>query len=45
VIAEGVETARQFDLLRDAGCDCFQGHLLGRPVAASQIEREVLACA
>ena len=45
VIAEGVETTRQFDLLRDAGCDCFQGHLLGRPVAASQIEREVLACA
>jgi len=45
VIAEGVETERQFDLLRDAGCDCFQGHLLGRPAAASEIEREVFACA
>jgi len=44
VIAEGVETIRQFDLLRDAGCDCFQGHLLGRPVAASEIEREPFAC-
>jgi diguanylate cyclase (GGDEF)-like protein len=43
-IAEGVETVRQFELLRDAGCDCFQGHLLGRPAAASEIEREVFAC-
>jgi diguanylate cyclase (GGDEF)-like protein len=44
VIAEGVETERQLELLREAGCDCFQGHLLGRPAAASEIERMILAC-
>lgn len=31
VIAEGVETEVQLDLLRRAGCTAFQGYLLGRP--------------
>ena len=43
VVAEGVETERQLELLREAGCDCFQGHLLGRPAPASEMERLVLA--
>ena len=38
VVAEGVETERQRELLSDAGCDCFQGHLLGRPASALEIE-------
>jgi diguanylate cyclase (GGDEF)-like protein len=42
VVAEGVETERQLELLREAGCDCFQGHLLGRPVDASEVERAYL---
>jgi EAL domain-containing protein (putative c-di-GMP-specific phosphodiesterase class I) len=33
VVAEGVETQAQFDLLRAWGCDEVQGYLLGRPVA------------
>jgi diguanylate cyclase (GGDEF)-like protein len=44
VVAEGVETARQLELLREAGCDCFQGHLLGRPAPAAEMERRILAC-
>jgi EAL domain-containing protein (putative c-di-GMP-specific phosphodiesterase class I) len=32
VLAEGVETAAQFDALAEQGCDLFQGYLLGRPV-------------
>lgn len=31
VIAEGVETKEQFDLLRLKGCDFFQGWYFGRP--------------
>jgi diguanylate cyclase (GGDEF)-like protein/PAS domain S-box-containing protein len=31
VIAEGVETEAQRDLLASYGCECFQGYLYGRP--------------
>ena len=31
VIAEGVETAEQRDLLMSFGCDAFQGYFFGRP--------------
>ncbi|MGO1001898.1 putative bifunctional diguanylate cyclase/phosphodiesterase [Lysobacter sp. CA196] len=34
VAAEGVETTRQADFLRDLGCDELQGYLMGRPVSA-----------
>jgi diguanylate cyclase (GGDEF)-like protein/PAS domain S-box-containing protein len=34
VVAEGVETARQYELLRDLGCDEAQGYYIGRPVPA-----------
>ncbi|MCK7592605.1 putative bifunctional diguanylate cyclase/phosphodiesterase [Pseudomarimonas salicorniae] len=32
VVAEGVESEAQFDLLRERGCDFAQGYWLGRPV-------------
>ncbi|MFY8043274.1 MAG: putative bifunctional diguanylate cyclase/phosphodiesterase, partial [Rhodoferax sp.] len=38
VIAEGVETAEQHDILIRMGCDAFQGYYYGRPVVASAIQ-------
>ena len=37
VVAEGVETAKQLETLREVGCDEAQGYLLGRPVPADEI--------
>ncbi|MFA6180141.1 MAG: EAL domain-containing protein [Candidatus Methylopumilus sp.] len=39
VIAEGVETAVQRDLLLAAGCDFGQGYFFSRPVKAEEFER------
>ncbi len=33
IIAEGVEEERQFEYLKDRGCDTIQGFLLGRPLS------------
>lgn len=38
VVAEGVETQGQFDFLRAQGCDTVQGYLLGRPMAADDVD-------
>ncbi len=38
VIAEGVETEEQRDILIDKGCRYFQGFLLGKPVPLRQFE-------
>ena len=38
VIAEGVETAQQRDLLAGMGCDFAQGYLYSRPVSASEMD-------
>ncbi len=37
VIAEGVETAAQRDLLAGLACDAYQGYYFGRPVAAAEL--------
>jgi EAL domain-containing protein (putative c-di-GMP-specific phosphodiesterase class I) len=37
VIAEGVETQAQFDLLRQSGCDAIQGYLLSKPLPHDQV--------
>ena len=38
VVAEGVETTEQLDLLAEAGCDEIQGFYFSRPVSAQDIE-------
>ena len=49
VIAEGVETAGQRDLLAAAGCDFGQGYLFARPMPATEFDAfmaaRVSACA
>ncbi|MBC7942780.1 MAG: EAL domain-containing protein, partial [Chitinophagaceae bacterium] len=37
VVAEGVETTEQMEMLRRLGCDAVQGFLLGRPQRAETI--------
>jgi len=39
VVAEGVETQNELDLLRVLGCGSAQGYLLGRPVAVAEFEQ------
>ena len=43
VVAEGVESAEQADLLRRMNCDELQGFLLGRPLSVDEFEQFVLA--
>ncbi|HVI24876.1 MAG TPA: EAL domain-containing protein [Xanthomonadaceae bacterium] len=43
VVAEGVEDEEQAKLLRLLRCDILQGYLLGRPLAASDFLRQLLA--
>jgi len=37
VIAEGVETEPQLEILRQAGCSLIQGYLLARPMALADL--------
>jgi EAL domain-containing protein (putative c-di-GMP-specific phosphodiesterase class I) len=39
VVAEGVETQTQLDLLRDIGCDLAQGYLFSKPVDHEAIDK------
>ncbi len=41
VIAEGVETAAQLDLLRHMGCEFGQGFYFSRPVIATEAEKMI----
>jgi diguanylate cyclase (GGDEF)-like protein/PAS domain S-box-containing protein len=41
VVAEGVETEEQLELLRRLGCDVAQGFLIGKPMPKDEFERLV----
>ncbi|MEO8002259.1 MAG: EAL domain-containing protein, partial [Arenimonas sp.] len=43
VIAEGVETQAQYDLLRRLGCDEVQGYFFSRPLALADFETQYLS--
>jgi diguanylate cyclase (GGDEF)-like protein len=45
VIAEGVELREQFDVLREEGCDEFQGYLCRPPLAEDDLIRFIRDCA
>jgi diguanylate cyclase (GGDEF)-like protein/PAS domain S-box-containing protein len=38
VVAEGIETQKQLDALRDLGCDYGQGYLFGKAMAAKGVQ-------
>lgn len=41
VVAEGIETQEQLNLLRQYGCDFGQGYLFSKPVPIDELNREV----
>ena len=42
VVAEGVETALQRDMLAELGCDSFQGYLCSKPLPAAAFSARLL---
>ena len=42
VIAEGVESSEQDELLKSLGCTVFQGYLFGKPVLVEELESMLL---
>ena len=44
VVAEGVETAEQFRILRSEGCEAFQGFFFSRPESVDKISSMLARC-
>ena len=42
VVAEGVEDEETWEALRELGCELIQGYVISRPVAAAELERQLL---
>ena len=42
VVAEGVETERQYQMLRDAGCELVQGYYFSRPLPPEEFEALII---
>lgn len=41
ILAEGVETEEQRQMLRECGCDLFQGYLFARPMTIDALEKYI----
>ena len=41
VVAEGVETEEELNMLKDAGCDIIQGYYFSKPIPPSEMEKFV----
>lgn len=39
VVAEGVETKRQLEILKEVGCDFAQGYLFSKPLPKAEVEK------
>lgn len=39
VVAEGVETVEQYELLKRVGCDAVQGYYVSLPISAEEVEK------
>lgn|GEM_PF-5081349 len=44
VVAEGIETNEQLQILVIEGCDFGQGYLFSKPVVAKEFERLLVQC-
>jgi EAL domain-containing protein (putative c-di-GMP-specific phosphodiesterase class I) len=42
VVAEGVETGQQLEMLQGAGCDLVQGFYFSRPLPPEEFERLII---
>lgn len=43
VVAEGVETGQQLEILRAMGCHAFQGYYIARPVSATVLTQQLIS--
>ncbi|MBI4858632.1 MAG: EAL domain-containing protein [Acetobacterium woodii] len=42
VVAEGIETAAEVEMLRALGCDIIQGYYFGKPMPVCEFEKQIL---
>jgi EAL domain-containing protein (putative c-di-GMP-specific phosphodiesterase class I) len=41
VVAEGIETAAEVEMLRELGCDIIQGYYFGKPMSVNAFEKRI----
>ena len=41
VVAEGIETEAEVEMLRTLGCDIIQGYYFGKPMTVREFEKQI----
>jgi FOG: EAL domain len=41
VVAEGIETKEEVEMLRKLGCDIIQGYFFGKPMSVHEFEKQI----